>query len=802
MTAPVYVNKSAFASGTGALSVTAIPGVVADDLILLFVESANEAVTTPSGYTIAPSSPQSIGTAAAAGGVRLSVFYEWATGADGTDTVADSGNHTTAIKIAIRGVHRTNPFNANAGSTQAATTAMSFPGVTTTVADCLIVHGCAQDTDAASTTTSGTPTNANLTSLTERHDQTVTAGVGGGLVVITGVKATAGATGNTTSTGSTSVTHAYVTLALASLPDITGSLAATETGSDTVVADGTVGAAAITGTVSATESGSDTSAIAGKVIVSGDAAATETGSDTVAADGAVVHPNTNTDSTFVDITTTSMVAITDVLPVRTDATGSLTFSGALAFEPLTLTTGVYNTAVIWRYRTVGGSWTDVGTETTSTNPSVVTGGVLDNAGDVSAAATQTSLSANTNYEVQLYARRISASPTNTITFSGTAQVTSVPPPITGTLSATETGADTCVSTGDVIVQGSLAATESGSDTAALTGDVIIQGALSATEAGSDTAVITGDVIVQGTLAATESGSDTVVSTGKVIVQGNLSATETGSDTVVSTGTITVQGNLSATESSSDTAVILGDVIVQGTLAATEIGSDTAAISGVIGTPAITGTINATEVGNDTAVIVGDVFVQGNLAVTEVGSDTAAISGQVAVQGLLDAVEVGGDTASMTGTVGASEITGSLAAQEASSDTCFSYGFTLDAEPIVEYNIRLFDSMRSSGNLRGAYKSVRGLEHMMWDRVLQKCVYNPNVYVTADDPDTWRIGYGRPVTRSFATEEAELRKVRENIWLRSKLTELYKRVASANPTAELPDVLLSTLYYYHVENQKR
>lgn len=311
MAAPTYVNKSAFASGTGALTVGAVASVVVDDLLLLFVESANQTIATPSGWTEAPSSPQFTGTAAAAGGVRLGVFYKWATGADTTQSVADTGDHTTAIKMAFRGVDKTTPFNTNAGSTQTATTAMSFPGVTTTVADCLIVHGCAQDTDAASTATSGTPTNANLTSLTERHDQTVASGVGGGLVVLTGIKATAGATGNTTSTGSTSVTHAYVTLALTpvTLAVRTGSMAATETGTetasgtgdvlidgalsvsetgdDTLTASGTVRDPAVTGSMSVSEVGVDTATGSGDVFVRGSLSASEAGQDTAVGSGDV-----------------------------------------------------------------------------------------------------------------------------------------------------------------------------------------------------------------------------------------------------------------------------------------------------------------------------------------------------------------------------------------------------------------------------------------------------------------------------------------------------------------------------------
>lgn len=133
-------------------------------------------------------------------------------------------------------------------------------------------------------------------------------------------------------------------------------------------------------------------------------------------------PSSASDSTFTDITTTSFVAISDVLQVRVGSDGNLTFSGALSFEPLTLTNGLYNVRAIWRYRTVGGSWVDVGTEISATNTSTVTGGVLDAPGDIDVAASLSGLSVDTNYEVQLYARRVSASPANTITFSGTATV--------------------------------------------------------------------------------------------------------------------------------------------------------------------------------------------------------------------------------------------------------------------------------------------------------------------------------------------------------------------------------------------
>lgn len=225
-----YVGKSSFASGTAALSVGAVSGVAADDLLLLFVESANQPVAAPSGYTQVTNSPVAIGTAAAAGGVALQVFYRIATGADTTTTVADSGDHTTAIKMAFRGVSTSTPFDATpvSGTKTTASTSSSYPGITTATANAMVVYASALDLDAASTATTSGQANANLTSVTERHDQTTSSGFGGGLVITTGMKATAGATGNLTATV-TSTTQVYLTLALRpSPPVITGDLAVTE----------------------------------------------------------------------------------------------------------------------------------------------------------------------------------------------------------------------------------------------------------------------------------------------------------------------------------------------------------------------------------------------------------------------------------------------------------------------------------------------------------------------------------------------------------------------------------------------
>lgn len=125
---------------------------------------------------------------------------------------------------------------------------------------------------------------------------------------------------------------------------------------------------------------------------------------------------------------------------------------------------------------------------------------------------------------------------------------------TGTLAATESGADTFASTGAVAVAGSLAVSESGSDTLAASGSVPATGSLAVSEAGSDTFAATGSVPATGSLAVTEAGADTFASTGAVKVAGSLGATESGSDTFAADGTVTssgVTGDLGATESGAD-----------------------------------------------------------------------------------------------------------------------------------------------------------------------------------------------------------------------------------------------------------
>lgn len=219
MTTPQYVTKGTFTSGISTIAPPLPTPIRNGDLLILTVTSSNETIAVPSTWTEVSGSPQGTGTAAAAGGIRVAVFYKFHYGNVAAPTLADTGNLTTAIITAYRGVDPNAPINASAGSVDSgATSTITVPAVTTTVANTLIVGSVGLDKDLADVDTiTGTWTNANLSGITERHDETVSTAAGGGLAIVTGAKATAGATGTTTNTADTSTTHAYVTVALRGL---------------------------------------------------------------------------------------------------------------------------------------------------------------------------------------------------------------------------------------------------------------------------------------------------------------------------------------------------------------------------------------------------------------------------------------------------------------------------------------------------------------------------------------------------------------------------------------------------------
>lgn len=217
MSVPTLVAVGTHDQGTGAV-VPAWPTHQADDVGILVVQSNNEAIATPAGWTECPSSPQGVGTAGAIGATRIAAFWKRATsGAEAAPTVADTGDHTRARIIVFRGCETSgSPFDTSAGGTVAsASTAVSITGGTTSVAECLILAMVANGTDASNNqTTAGGWANADLTNVTRITSGNTTIGNGGGVDAATGEKATAGAFGATTATLATASLQGFIMLAL------------------------------------------------------------------------------------------------------------------------------------------------------------------------------------------------------------------------------------------------------------------------------------------------------------------------------------------------------------------------------------------------------------------------------------------------------------------------------------------------------------------------------------------------------------------------------------------------------------
>ncbi len=194
--------------------------MVANDVCLLAVESENEAIslTTANGFVQVPTwSPQFAGTAATNPGSRLALFWKRTVGGDAAPVVADSGNHTTGQIHCFSGVTTIgNPWDTGAGGNDggANDTTGTIPGSTTTVNDTLVVLITSTSFNGTSTAQCSGWTNADLTSLTERTDNTNTINLGGGHCLATGAKASAGSYTTTTVTLAQTTYKGAISLAL------------------------------------------------------------------------------------------------------------------------------------------------------------------------------------------------------------------------------------------------------------------------------------------------------------------------------------------------------------------------------------------------------------------------------------------------------------------------------------------------------------------------------------------------------------------------------------------------------------
>lgn len=214
MSLPVLVSNGTWTQGTGNITPDYPPSLVANDLLLLFVQSNNEAVTTPAGWTEIGTQTGK-GVAGVSGSTRLAVYYKVATGAEsGTFTVTDTGDHTFAITSAYRGVNVGAPINSVASSAMASSASLSWPSVTTTRRDCTIIFARGGGDDAAAADRITAWANATLGAPTERYDSCAASANGGSIGWADGSLSTAGGSGTTTATNAAAWEAEYRTFAL------------------------------------------------------------------------------------------------------------------------------------------------------------------------------------------------------------------------------------------------------------------------------------------------------------------------------------------------------------------------------------------------------------------------------------------------------------------------------------------------------------------------------------------------------------------------------------------------------------
>lgn len=285
-------------------------GWAQNDIFLLFVSYERTSVTinTPSGWANVTGSPSDL-----TGNFRMNAYWKRAGSSESAPSVTQSNSQSIdsgATIFAFRGCATSgNPYDVSTSATKTSTsTSLSWPSVTTTVSDTLVVQS-----RTGSVGTVASYSNAALGSLTERHDA---ANGFRPLVVVTGIKASAGSTGSTTATASSTSQDVYYTIALKSVGGAIHSANVTSTVTNTRTA--ALGATDKSASAARTATATLASALAGTAKpVDASRSVTAT---TASALGVIAKP----------------IAVTRAVTATTAADATLTL-GAQAARPVTAT---------------------------------------------------------------------------------------------------------------------------------------------------------------------------------------------------------------------------------------------------------------------------------------------------------------------------------------------------------------------------------------------------------------------------------------------------------------------------------
>jgi hypothetical protein len=215
--APVFQAAGVLQTSSGQTQTVAWPTHLTNDIGLFILETSGNSstLTPPTGWTAVPGSP--VVDVNTIDGSSLQVWWKRATSSSEASIATGApGDHLSARIYTFRGCVTTgNPWNVvTTGTKTTASLTATVPSLTTTVSDTLITMIVGRPNDSSSTAHFGVPINVNLTSLQEIAEVGTTLGNGGGFVVSSGIKSTAGSTGTSTLTKIASTTDTYLVLAL------------------------------------------------------------------------------------------------------------------------------------------------------------------------------------------------------------------------------------------------------------------------------------------------------------------------------------------------------------------------------------------------------------------------------------------------------------------------------------------------------------------------------------------------------------------------------------------------------------
>ena len=214
---PTVVGTGAVAASVSGIT-PAFPGSLAvDDVILGIGESvggANFPTIATNGFAHIASDGTPISPVVQGINTQLSVVWRRYDGVVTAHAWGDSGDHNIGAYLAVRGCPTTgNPWHiASVASTPTSSTALAWPGVTTTVPDTLILEIACTSADIGTAQITSI-TNGNYTSITEQIDAATALGTGGVIICYSATFAGQGATGASTGTVVTAGTKAYMTIA-------------------------------------------------------------------------------------------------------------------------------------------------------------------------------------------------------------------------------------------------------------------------------------------------------------------------------------------------------------------------------------------------------------------------------------------------------------------------------------------------------------------------------------------------------------------------------------------------------------